>query len=133
MKPYSPLIAASDIGFRSSQTETIFVGGIVTGPVSVPVVELCVSRSVFLDRGIAGVSRPCWKNLADMGEGRVRRGAVEPDALDAGLQAVLAELVVFCPVDDLAHVGILHGKDYIGGQVLRVSILEVDRLRWAKS
>lgn len=86
-----------------------------------PAVEFRATESVFHERLVAGVSSSSGENFADVADGRVRRGAVEPDSPDAGLQTIFAELVVLGSVDDLAHVRILHGQDHVGGRLVVAS------------
>jgi len=50
-----------------------------------------------------------------VGDGRMWSSAVEPDSLDAS-HVVLSKLVGLGAVDDLLHVGIIHGENHVGAR-----------------
>jgi hypothetical protein len=80
--------------------------------ISVLVIVFFVPQPIFRQRLITGVSRHGFVDRADVSYGGVGSGAVEPDALNA-CHVVLSKLVCLGAVDDLLHVGIVHGEDHV--------------------
>lgn len=76
------------------------------------VIEFFVAQAILGDGLVAGVTSYGGRDLADVGDGGVRGGSVEPDSLDA-FHIVLTELVSLGAVDDLLHVGVLHSKYHV--------------------
>lgn len=91
---------------------------VVSIPIRMSFIELSISASIFWERQLLKVTAgDAWVDFTYLFETGVWGGSVKPYTLNALRKFVSAEFVCLLASDDLYHVWVPHGKDYIGSVV----------------
>src|SRR5688500_11206069 len=77
-----------------------------------------IPQPVFRKVSVISSSIHSWLNLANVSDGRVKCSAIEPNPTNTR-HVVFPKLESLGPIDNLLHVGIVHGQNDIGSESCR--------------